>query len=125
MSADTVSAPAALLHNADDLMSGVRGLWPRMTAFLTRMALENALHDFWMARCPELSECPMRAQLICIREYLDAESVHRLTAAWEALSEACHYHTYELAPTATELRRWHDEVTALVERFTHSVGGVG
>jgi hypothetical protein len=31
-----------------------------------------------------------------------------------ALSRACHYHPYELAPTATELTRWLHETTDLV-----------
>jgi len=30
------------------------------------------------------------------------------------LSSACHYHPYELAPTAAELTGWIDDVEALV-----------
>lgn len=37
-----------------------------------------------------------------------------------ALAGACHYHPYELAPTAAELTRWIDDVNALVTLLTAS-----
>lgn len=104
-----------LLRAADDLLSsvvpGTRGLWPRTTAFLIRTALEQALHEYWRAVRPELIDCSMRAQLLCAWSYLGDATAQRLTSAWTALSAACHYHTYELAPTAAELRRWHDDTS--------------
>jgi hypothetical protein len=36
---------------------------------------------------------------------------------WSHLSEATHPHPYELAPTASELRRWHDAVSRLAIRL--------
>jgi hypothetical protein len=33
---------------------------------------------------------------------------------YAALSEACHYHAYELAPTAAELTRWITAVDRLL-----------
>jgi hypothetical protein len=35
---------------------------------------------------------------------------------WAALSGACHYHPYDLAPTREELRGWRDVVLEVVER---------
>lgn len=36
---------------------------------------------------------------------------------WSRLSDATHPHPYELAPTASELRRWHREATQLVSQL--------
>ncbi|MGE0490532.1 MAG: hypothetical protein AB7S38_15100 [Vulcanimicrobiota bacterium] len=33
---------------------------------------------------------------------------------WAELSGACHYHSYQLLPTLTELTRWVDGVEALL-----------
>jgi hypothetical protein len=38
---------------------------------------------------------------------------------WSRLSDATHPHPYELAPTVGELRRWHNEVTELVNLLDH------
>lgn len=113
-----------LLRAADDLLSsvvpGTRGLWPRTAAFLIRIALEQALDEYWERVRPELIECSMRAQLLCAWSYLEPATARRLTSAWNGLSAACHYHTYELAPTAAELRRWHEEVAATYAELAHA-----
>lgn len=83
------------------------GLWPRAAALLGRQALEMAVDDFWHSRRLELDSCPTRPQLICLREYLgDADLAGRVHHAWNALSQACHHHPYELAPTVGELAGW-------------------
>lgn len=94
---------------------GTRGVWPRAVAFLMRMALESAIDEFWAARVPALRDCSMRAQLLCMREYTDRRIAARADAVWGALSNACHYHHYELVPTAAELRAWHAEVSDIVK----------
>ena len=43
---------------------------------------------------------------------------HQVAFTYAALSNACHYHPYELAPTAAELGGWIEDVTVLVERIT-------
>jgi hypothetical protein len=57
----------------------------------------------------------MRSQLLCLNAYLDGDTATRAAYLYAALSRACHYHLYELAPTATELTRWLDETAGLVK----------
>lgn len=57
----------------------------------------------------------MRTQVLCLTEYADAASARRAAGAWAALSAACHYHGYELNPTAGDLRILHNEVRTLAE----------
>ena len=83
------------------------GLWPRAAALLGRQALEMAVDEYWVARRIPLDSCGTRQQLICLREYLDDDDLAgRVHHAWNALSQACHHHPYELAPTAGELATW-------------------
>lgn len=113
-----MSTPAELLGMARDLLDRASpetaGLWPRAAALLGRQALEMAVDEFWAARRIPLESCPTRQQLICLREYLDDDDLAgRVHHAWNALSQACHQHPYELPPTVAELRLW---LTA-VDRF--------
>ncbi len=84
------------------------GLWPRAAALLARQALEQALDDFWRRKGVSLDGCPTRPQLICLREYLHHDAAGLagpVNHAWNALSQACHHHPYELAPSLTDLNR--------------------
>lgn len=113
-SADAGMTPGLLLDEVDRLLrtvvKGTRGLWPRTAAFLIRLALEHAVADFWARRVPQMRACSMRAQLVCLREYVEGDLAERVHAVWAGLSRACHFHSYELGPTAAELRAWHTEV---------------
>jgi hypothetical protein len=55
----------------------------------------------------------MRSQLLCLTAYLDQATATRAAYLSAALSRACHYHPYELAPTAAELSNWINETAAL------------
>lgn len=46
---------------------------------------------------------------------LEPGTASRAAYLYAALSRICHYHLYELAPTATELTRWLSETADLVE----------
>lgn len=93
------------------------GLWPRASALLGRRALEFTVQRVWERRTLDLQTCPMRVQLICLRTYLgDADLAARAGHAWSALSRASHHHTYELAPTAEELRGWLSVVEELIQK---------
>jgi hypothetical protein len=72
-----------------------------------------------MTRRPEVAEANRRAQLLVLTRTVDAEVGHRCSELWHTLSTAAHHHAYELAPTASELRAWHSEVTELVHRLDH------
>jgi hypothetical protein len=107
------------LLNAATLMTrpttGTRGLWPRASAWLLRLALEAALDQYWRAVAPSVAQCrSRRAQLLMLRRYAGAETAGRAAYLWWALSRAGHHHGYELAPTAGELRHLHSEVLGMV-----------
>ena len=119
--------PAETLAAARDVLarpqgSGVGG-WPRAVALLTRQALEQALEEFWKASpgTAGLVGCSRKTQLACLPSYLDPEVAHQVSYVWAALSAACHYHPYELAPTATQLNGWIDAVGQLLAAVTSSV----
>jgi hypothetical protein len=98
-----------------DPRAGTAGIWPRAAALLGRQALESALDDHWRRRAPGLENASMRVQLACLPDYLpDRRVAADVGFTWAALSEACHHHAYELAPTAPELEGWLDAVERLV-----------
>ncbi len=107
-----------LLDDADSLLrTPGQGVWPRGAAFLIRMALEACVADFWRRTQPGVESCDMQAQLLCLTGYRDQDTTRLAVRAWAALSAACHYHGYELNPTAGELRILHTEVRALAARL--------
>lgn len=92
------------------------GIWPRGTALITRQALETGLDDLWRVRAPGVEQCSMRAQLLCLSEFLrHGDLAERVAYAWGGLSRACHHHAYELPPTAGELHGWIDVVEELIK----------
>jgi hypothetical protein len=111
-------SPQQLLAEANRLLSwvvpGTRGRWPRACACLIRLALEQALDEYWAQTLPEAAACGMRAQLLLLARYADNRTVDAARDAWFGLAGATHHHAYDLAPTAGELRRWHDLVSAVV-----------
>jgi hypothetical protein len=107
------------LMNAASLMTkpatGTRGLWPRASAWLLRLALEAALDRYWGAVAPSVAQCrSRRAQLLMLRQYAGPETASRAAYLWWALSRVGHHHGYELAPTVGELRHLHTEVLGMV-----------
>jgi len=111
-----------LLAESDRLLStvvpGTRGRWPRACAWLTRLALEQALDQFWARVLPEAVNCGVRPQLLILPRYADANTAALAAEAWYGLARATHHHAYDLAPTAAELRRWHNTVRTLVTQLT-------
>jgi hypothetical protein len=59
--------------------------------------------------------CNMAAQLVSLPFYLgDRDLARRVRDCWYSLSNACHAHPYELAPTVAELEGWLEVVEQLV-----------
>jgi hypothetical protein len=111
--ADLLAAARAIVERPT---ATTAGLWPRAAALLARQALESALQHLWESS-PETSgiaQCTMRTQLTCLPAYLDPAAAHQISYTWASLSEACHYHPYELGPTAAELAGWIHTVDELV-----------
>jgi hypothetical protein len=114
--------PQQLLDEADRLLASsakdTRGLWPRACAWLIRLALEQTLDEYWARELPEAGACSMRAQLLLLPRYAGVEAAAQARDAWFGLARAAHHHSYDLAPTAGELRRWHDLVLSLSAGLT-------
>ncbi len=116
--------PLPALHHADRILRETgpdsRGLWPRTVARLTRLALERATDSYWSSTRPEMTHCPMTIRLLMLERVLNRADARKAFVLWSRLSNATHPHPYDLAPTAGELRRWHHEVTRIVELLTKS-----
>jgi hypothetical protein len=93
--------------------------WHRSAALLARQALEAAIDRFWRANgLAPMVDAPRKRQLICLPWYLDDQTTaHHVHHTWAALSNACHHHAYDLAPTLDELRGWLTDV----ERAIHAL----
>lgn len=107
-----------LLAHADAVLQdrppGLAGRWPRAVALLARQALETSLADLWVKRRLKIGWATERAQLLCLPAVLgDRRVAADATLAWNALSEACHAHPYDLPPTAGELTAWLAAVDSL------------
>lgn len=120
--------PGELLAEAKELIArpdaATAGVWPRTSALLARQALEQVVRTHWTASPVTLGmpQVPMRSQLICLPCYLDAGLARQVAYTWAALSNACHYHPYELAPTSAELSGWIDDVATLVSKIENPPG---
>jgi thioredoxin-like negative regulator of GroEL len=112
--------PEDLLTEAHRLVehpdAATAGVWPRAAALLARQALEQAMAELWttLPEADGLTDGTMRSQLLCLTAYVDEDVATRAAYLSAALSSACHYHSYELAPTASELARGLTEPADLV-----------
>ena len=113
---ELLAAAKALMQRPD---APAAGIWPRAAALLARQAIEVAMAELWASQrqAADLSGSSMRSQVLCLTAYLDHGTAHRAAYLLAALSEACHYHPYELAPTAAELVGWLDETAQIVTRM--------
>jgi hypothetical protein len=113
---ELLAAAKGLMQRPDTLITGI---WPRAAALLARQALEAAMAELWASKpqAADMSRCTMRSQLLCLTAYLDPGTASRAAYVFAALSRACHYHPYELAPTAAELTSWLDQATQIVTQL--------
>lgn len=88
--------------------------WPRAAAILLRQHLELALAEHWRnGRYPTMADASLRSQLIALPSFVgDADLATRVRHVWFRLTRACHDGTYDLQPTASQLRGWADIVEA-------------
>jgi hypothetical protein len=106
---------SAGLSAARSLLSNGTRSWPRGCAFLVRMELEEWVRSHSVTLDKNLANASMRSQLLCLGQTVQEDQAVRATYSWHRLSEACHQHAYELAPTVGELRFLLDEVESLIE----------
>lgn len=116
--------PEELLAEARKLIArpdaSTAGVWPRAAAFLARQALEAAVDARWSANpaTEPMRHATMWSKLACLPSYVDKQTARQVTFAYAALSTACHYHHYELAPTAAELTNWITDINSLITHLT-------
>ena len=108
-----------ILHEPDLVEAGA---WPRACTWLIRLALEHALDDYWEIRRPDVGRANRRAQLLTMARTVDPDLGRHATELWHQLSRAAHHHAYELAPTASELREWHNGVGLVVTALAENAG---
>ena len=87
----------------------------RSASFALRTALELAIDDRLKSSLPGLGRIPMRARLLCLRSFTDPRTARRARSVWSHLCLGCHYHQYEMGPSADQVRSWRAEVAGLVE----------
>lgn len=78
----------------------------RRACWLARTALEDVITELLNLKGVTADRASERAKLSCLEGvYIDDRTLaHRAEYAWSRLSEACHQHAYELAPTYSEVR---------------------
>ncbi len=103
----------ARAHLHDDVATA--GVWPHLTAALTRQAIESTMHAFWARKAPGMQDASKSDQLLALPYFLPDEAVARDAGyTWWALSEACHQRGYEVGLTAAELDHHIDAAEALL-----------
>ena len=89
----------------------LRGNETRIAALLARCHLERCVSAILVRKAWQVEHATMRSKLLCL--HVAAPAVAEVAAtAWHGLSEAVHYHAFELAPTASEV----SHLLALVRR---------
>lgn len=114
----TTTSPAIALRNAELLLDGSHGAAvgsARLAAFLARQALEELVVARCVALGVDIERPSMRSRLVILRSLDTTERADAASVAWNRLSNACHHHAYELAPTVDEVRHLCGVVAVLLE----------
>lgn len=116
-----VSTASSMLASADRLLKATPTAsavtWRRGAAFALRAALEGSVAAFLGAARPRATSQSMRAQLLCLRAYVDGETARSAYTTWKLLCLGCHYHQYDLGPTEEQVRSWRAEVEGIVRQL--------
>ncbi len=105
-----------LLTQAEQILHGTAPNRNRMACWLARSALEEIVRSRLIGLGRPTGASSMRSALTCL-EVATADQpslVQRAEYAWSGLSSSCHYHAYELTPTAAEAERLIGVVRGLV-----------
>jgi hypothetical protein len=89
----------------------------RRACWLARAALEELIVDMLAAKGVNCANASERSKLSCLEGAYatNRRVVFRTEFAWNRLSEACHQHAYQLAPTNSEAIHLIALVTSLVD----------
>lgn len=113
-----MSTPAALLEQASAVLLEASPYSNRAACWIARAALEDAVDDLLASRQRSVPKATMRSKLTLLQVGFgqDDEVPARAEYAWSGLTQACHHHAFELAPSAAEVRHLIELVGALIER---------
>ncbi|MGW6698240.1 hypothetical protein [Nocardia sp. NPDC055049] len=110
--AQPLSSVNSRLRTADNLItdagSDIGGMWPRASAWMLRIAMEQAIRELWRAVSPKMERVTVRAQLLVLPKYIGEEAAGEARLLWSELSTTAHHNDYQLAPAVEELRRWQE-----------------
>ena len=118
----TAVSPAVGLRNAERLLDGTvggAGSSARLAAFLARQALEELVDERCRALGADVPDANMRSKLVIQRSLDTTERADAAAVAWNRLSNVCHHHAYELAPTVAEVRHLCGVVAVLLNLCAH------
>jgi hypothetical protein len=109
---------SAALDDARAVLNGKtpvpHGQQARLAAFLGRQALEDIVDSMCKKEDKSLRHpVTMRSRLTVLGITQGSDVARAMEVVWIGLSDACHHHAYELAPTITEVGHLIDIVSAL------------
>jgi hypothetical protein len=111
------TSSVTLLDHAESVLNGEVSIAvrhaPRVAAWLGRSALEQRVLELLNECEIEARQATMRSQLCCL-EVLRPQLGPTARAAWWGLSRCCHHHSFELAPTVSEVRHHLHNVRTVV-----------
>lgn len=110
-----------LLRSARAVLDGTHEIAQasRAAAVLARQALEDVVVDLCRSSGADLRATNMRTRLVCLRVLVGETVADLAGSAWSSLSQVCHHHAFQLAPTAGEV----GYLIALVEKLISDTGG--
>ena len=88
--------------------------------------MESAVDDLLDTKHRSAPDATMRSKLTVLQVAFgkdDDDLLARADYAWSGLSQACHHHAFELAPTVTEVRHLIQLVGMLVDDVTEAASG--
>ncbi|MBB5912984.1 hypothetical protein BJY24_001851 [Nocardia transvalensis] len=116
--ADRLRSVDTLITNAN---TDLAGMWPRACAWLLRIALERAVRELWSTVSPPMTHVTLRAQFLVVQKYIGPEAAADARLLWSQLSATSHHHDHQPAPSAAELRRWHDTAEHIIEAIDAAI----
>lgn len=111
MKSATLDLARAVLDGRSPVPHGQRA---RCAAFLARQACEAQVNALCAEQDPALCyPVTMRSRLTVLGFLHGPDIAGTARLAWHGLSEACHYHAYELTPTVAEIGHLIDIIATL------------
>jgi hypothetical protein len=111
-----MSTSEPLLVQASAVLGEATAYSNRAACWIARAALESAVDDLLDTRHCSAPEASMRSKLTLLQVAFGQDDgvPARAGYAWNGLSQACHHHAFELAPTVSEVRHLIHLVDTLV-----------